>query len=203
MKCDSGFGGLDHVKAIKANDMNVLVVDTKMYSNTGGQQSKVTPAGASIKFVMGGKQQKKKSLGEMFMTYKHVYVASITLSNQAQTLQAFAQADRHNGLSIIIAYAPCIQQGIQLSLNDMFDECRLMVDSGYWPLYHYCLELLNARQNLFILDSKKLCKDVTKFLQHEQHGTDTSTPPSLTFALSPAPTPEPMPMMTMTPTLTP
>ena len=73
--------------------MNVLVVDTEMYSNTGGQQSKATPAGASVKFAMGGKQQKKKSLGEMFMTYEHVYVASVALSNQAQTLHAFVEAD--------------------------------------------------------------------------------------------------------------
>ena len=114
------------IQAFEANDVNVLVVDTEMYSNTGGQCSKATPVGASVKFAMGGKQQKKKSIGEMFMTYEHVYVASIALSNSAQTLQAFLEADRHDGPSIIIAYSPCIQQGVRpQGLNDMYDECRL------------------------------------------------------------------------------
>jgi pyruvate-ferredoxin/flavodoxin oxidoreductase len=99
-----GFGGLDHVEAFESNDVNVLVVDTEMYSNTGGQQSKATPAGATQAFARGGKVQKKKSLGEIFMTYEHVYVASVALSNQAQTLQAFVEAEQYNGPSIIIAY---------------------------------------------------------------------------------------------------
>ena len=165
---DIGFGGLDHVEAFEANDVNVLVVDTEMYSNTGGQASKSTPAGASVKFAVGGKQQKKKSLGEMFMTYEHVYVASVSLHNQAQTLQAFVEADRHNGPSIIIAYAPCIQQGVRpQGLNDMFEECKFAVDSGYWPLYRYNPELALQGQNPFILDSKKLRKDVKNFLARE------------------------------------
>lgn len=165
---DIGFGGLDHVEAFEANDINVLVVDTEMYSNTGGQCSKATPAGAVQAFAQGGKTQKKKSLGEIFMTYEHVYVASVALANQAQVLQAFIEADQHNGPSIIIAYAPCIQQGVRPSgLNDMFDECKLAVDSGYWPLYRYKPSLSAEGQNPFILDSKKLRKDVSKFLQHE------------------------------------
>lgn len=165
---DIGFGGLDHVEAFEANDVNVLVVDTEMYSNTGGQASKSTPAGASVKFAVGGKQQKKKSLGEMFMTYEHVYVASVSLHNQAQTLQAFVEADRHNGPSIIIAYAPCIQQGVRpQGLNDMFEECKYAVDSGYWPLYRYNPELALEGQNPFTLDSKKLRKDVKNFLARE------------------------------------
>lgn len=165
---DIGFGGLDHIEAFEANDVNVLVVDTEMYSNTGGQQSKATPAGASVKFAMGGKQQKKKSLGEMFMTYEHVYVASVALTNMAQTLQAFYEADQHQGPSIIIAYAPCIQQGVRpRGLNDMVDECKYAVDSGYWPLYRYKPSLAHAGQNPFILDSKKLRKDVTNFLKRE------------------------------------
>jgi len=143
-------------------------VSTEMYSNTGGQASKATPQGATQPFAKGGKVQRKKALGEIFMTYEHVYVASVALSNQAQTLQAFIEAEQHNGPSIIIAYAPCIQQGVRpRGLNDMFEECRLAVDSGYWPLYRYNPALAAAGQNPFILDSKKLRKDVTKFLQRE------------------------------------
>ena len=165
---DIGFGGLDHVEAFEANDVNVLVVDTEMYSNTGGQASKSTPAGASVKFAVGGKQQKKKSLGEMFMTYEHVYVASVSLHNQAQTLQAFIEADRHSGPSIIIAYAPCIQQGVRnKGMQDMFEECKFAVDSGYWPLYRFNPELALKGQNPFTLDSKKLRKDVKNFLARE------------------------------------
>lgn len=165
---DIGFGGLDHVEAFETNDVNVLVVDTEMYSNTGGQQSKATPAGASVKFAIGGKRQKKKSIGEMFMTYEHVYVASVALTNQAQTLQAMIEADRHDGPSIIIAYAPCIQQGVRpLGLNDMIDEIRIAVDSGYWPLYRYHPELAKESKNPFILDSKKLRKEISSFLQRE------------------------------------
>jgi pyruvate dehydrogenase (NADP+) len=165
---DIGFGGLDHVEAFEANDVNVLVVDTEMYSNTGGQQSKATPAGASVKFAIGGKKQKKKSLGEMFMTYEHVYVASVSLHDQAQTLQACLEADAHNGPSIIIAYAPCVQQGVRpQGMNDMFEECKFAVESGYWPLYRYKPSLLESGQNPFILDSRKLRKDVTDFLKRE------------------------------------
>jgi pyruvate dehydrogenase (NADP+) len=165
---DIDFGGLDHVEAFECNDVNVLVVDTEMYSNTGGQQSKSTPEGATQAFASGGKMQKKKPLGEMFMIYEHVYVASVALSNQAQTLQALLEADRHNGPSIVIAYAPCIQQGVRPNgLNDMFEECQWAVDSGYWPLYRFNPGLVAEGQNPFVLDSKKLRKEVTKFLQRE------------------------------------
>ena len=165
---DIGFGGLDHIEAFEANDLNVLVVDTEMYSNTGGQQSKSTPAGASVKFAMGGKQQTKKNMGEIFMTYEHVYVASVCLSNMAQTLQAIIEADQYNGPSIVIAYSPCIEQHIQpRGQNDMFDECRFAVDSGYWPLYRYNPKLICEGKNPFILDSKKLRKEVTAFLKRE------------------------------------
>jgi len=165
---DIGFGGLDHVEAFEANDVNVLVVDTEMYSNTGGQQSKATPAGATAQFASGGKVQRKKDIGQMFMTYEHVYVASICLANQAQMLQAMIEADQHPGPSIIIAYAPCIQQGVRpQGLNDMFDEAKFAIDSGYWPLYRYKPSLIAEGQNPFILDSKKLRKDVASFLQRE------------------------------------
>jgi homodimeric pyruvate:ferredoxin (flavodoxin) oxidoreductase len=165
---DIGFGGLDHVEAFAKNDINVLVVDTEMYSNTGGQQSKATPAGASVKFARGGKKQAKKNLGEIFMTYEHVYVASISLSHPAQVLQAFVEADRHNGPSIIIAYSPCIEQQVRpRGLNDMFEECRYAVESGYWPLYRFNPKLVNEGKNPFILDSKKLRKEVSDFLKRE------------------------------------
>jgi hypothetical protein len=161
-------GGLDHVEAFECNDVNVLVVDTEMYSNTGGQQSKSTPEGATQAFAFGGKTQKKKPLGEMFMAYEHVYVASVALSNQAQTLRAMIEADQHDGPSIIIAYAPCILQGVRPNgLNDMFIESQLAVDSGYWPLYRFNPELAKEGHNPFILDSKKLRKEITTFLQHE------------------------------------
>jgi sulfite reductase alpha subunit-like flavoprotein len=165
---DIGFGGLDHVEAFESNDVNVLVVDTEMYSNTGGQMSKATPAGATAKFAAGGKQQGKKKIGEIFMTYEHVYVASVSLANQAQVLQAFVEADRHHGPSFIVAYSPCIQQGVRpRGLDDMVEESRYAVDSGYWPLYRYNPELVREGKNPFVLDSKKLRKEVTSFLQRE------------------------------------
>lgn len=156
------------MEAFEANDVNVLVVDTEMYSNTGGQMSKSTPAGASVKFAVGGKTQRKKNICEMFMTYEHVYVASVSLANQAQVLQAFVEADKHNGPSFIVAYSPCIQQGVRpQGLNDMIDESRFAVDSGYWPLFRYQPKLLAEGKNPFILDSKKLRKDVSAFLARE------------------------------------
>lgn len=165
---DIGFGGLDHVQAFEANDINVLVVDTEMYSNTGGQSSKSTPAGATVKFASGGKTQRKKNLGEIFMTYEHVYVASVSIVNQAQVLAAMLEADKHDGPSIVIAYAPCIQHGVRpQGLNDMIDESKFAVDSGYWPLYRFNPELAKEDKNPFILDSKKLRKDVVAFLQRE------------------------------------
>jgi pyruvate dehydrogenase (NADP+) len=165
---DIGFGGLDHVEAFEANDVNVLVVDTEMYSNTGGQCSKATPTGAAVKFAMSGKEQRKKNIGEIFMTYEHVYVASVSLANQAQTLQAFVEADRHNGPSFIVAYAPCVQQGVRpTGVEWMLEESRFAVDSGYWPLYRYDPKLIEEQKNPFILDSKKLRKEVSAFLKRE------------------------------------
>jgi pyruvate-ferredoxin/flavodoxin oxidoreductase len=97
--------------------------------------SKATPRGAVVKFAEAGKQQRKKNLGEIFMTYSHVYVASVALANQAQVLQAFVEADQYNGPSIIIAYSPCVQQGVRpRGLDDLVEESRFAVDSGYWPL---------------------------------------------------------------------
>ena len=165
---DIGFGGLDHVEAFEANDVNVLVVDTEMYSNTGGQCSKATPVGATAKFAKGGKTQRKKNIGEIFMTYEHVYIASVSLANPAQALQALVEADHHNGPSFVVAYSPCISQGVRpRGLDDMVEESKFAVDSGYWPLYRYNPALVQQGKNPFILDSKKLRKEVTTFLQRE------------------------------------
>lgn len=165
---DIGYGGLDHVQGFSKNDVNVLVVDTEMYSNTGGQSSKATPIGASVVFSKGGKSQTKKQLGAIFMTYEHIYVASVCLSNQSQLVKALVEADRYDGPSIVIAYAPCIQQQVRPEgLNDMFNECKLATDSGYWPLYRYNPSLVTEGKNPFILDSKRLRRDVTSFLKRE------------------------------------
>jgi pyruvate-ferredoxin/flavodoxin oxidoreductase len=131
--------------------VNVLLVDTEMYSITGGQCSKATPSSTTVKFASGGKQQKKKSIGEIFMMYEHVYIASVAISNHAQLVQAFIKADKHDGPSIIIAYAPCIQNGVHpQGLNDMYEEARFAVESGYWPLYRYNPSLVKEGKNPFI-----------------------------------------------------
>ncbi len=110
------------MQGFSKHDVNVLVVDTEMYSNTGGQSSKATPIGASVVFSKGGKSQTKKQLGAIFMTYEHIYVASVCLSNQSQLVEALVEADRYDGPSIVIAYAPCIQQQVRPEgLNDMFN----------------------------------------------------------------------------------
>ena len=132
---DIGFGGLDHVLAQGA-DINVLVLDTEVYSNTGGQASKATPAGAMAKFAVSGKQTGKKDLGIMAMTYGHVYVASVSMgANQAQLVKALAEAESYPGPSLVIAYAPCINHGVNLRHTQA--EMRRAVESGYWPLYRY------------------------------------------------------------------
>jgi pyruvate-ferredoxin/flavodoxin oxidoreductase len=157
-----------HCNFVLKKDVNVLVVDTEMYSNTGGQCSKATPIGASVMFSKGGKSQQKKQIGSIFMTYEHCYVASVCLSNQSQLVQALVEADRYDGPSFVVAYAPCIQHQVRPEgLNDMFDECRFAVESGYWPLYRYNPDLVAAGKNPFILDSKRLRRDVTSFLKRE------------------------------------
>eukprot|EP00970_Alexandrium_tamarense_P000021 scaffold6_cov190-Alexandrium_tamarense.AAC.17 len=161
---DIGYGGLDHVEAFEANDVNVLVVDTEMYSNTGGQASKSTPAGAAVKFAMGGKQQTKKNMGEIFMTYEHVYVASVCLSNQTQLLQALVEADRHNGPSFIVCYAPCIQQQVRPEgLNDMFDGTFILQVIGML-LFELHLTISNFEQNVAsqLIVAIGLCIDTTR-----------------------------------------
>lgn len=132
---DIGYGGLDHVVASGKN-INILVIDTEVYSNTGGQSSKSTPIGAIAKFASNGKRTPKKNLGFMCMSYGNVYVAQIALgANRQQAMKAFAEAEAYNGTSIIIAYAPCIAHGINMQKTQV--EQKNAVDSGYWPLYRY------------------------------------------------------------------
>ncbi len=132
---DIGFGGLDHVLSLPY-DVNVLVLDTEVYSNTGGQQSKATPLGAAAKFAVRGKETGKKDLGLMAMTYGHVYVARIAMgAKDFQTLKAIQEAEAHPGPSLVIAYSHCIAHGYDMAQG--CEQQKLVVDSGLWPLYRF------------------------------------------------------------------
>jgi pyruvate-ferredoxin/flavodoxin oxidoreductase len=149
---DIGYGGLDHVLASGAN-INVLVLDTEVYSNTGGQMSKSTPRAAVAKFAAGGKRQAKKDLALLAMTYGHIYVARIALgANDAQTLRVLREAEAYDGPSLIIAYGACIAHGYDLRYS--LDQQKKAVSSGHWPLFRYNPELGAQGKNPFILDSK-------------------------------------------------
>ena len=132
---DIGYGGLDHVLASGRN-VNIIVLDTEVYSNTGGQSSKATPLGAVAKFAAGGKRTPKKDLGKMAIDYGYVYVARIAMgASDAQTLRAIQEAESYDGPSLIIAYSHCIAHGINMAKG--MDQQKLAVESGYWPLYRY------------------------------------------------------------------
>lgn len=149
---DIGYGGLDHVLASGRN-VNVLVMDTEVYSNTGGQSSKATPLGAVAKFAAGGKPTGKKDLGLMAMSYGNVYVAKIAMgANDAQTVRAIMEAEAYEGPSLIIAYSHCIAHGINMAKG--LDQQRLAVESGYWPLYRFDPRLDDEEKNPLQLDSK-------------------------------------------------
>ena len=151
---DIGYGGLDHVLASGKN-VNILVLDTEVYSNTGGQMSKATPRGAVAKFAASGKPGKKKDLGMMAMTYGNVYVAKIAMgSNDTHTLKAILEAEAYDGPSLIIAYSHCIAHGINMAKG--MQNQKAAVDTGYWPLYRYNPELADEGKNPFKLDSKGL-----------------------------------------------
>lgn len=158
---DIGFGGLDHVLASGEN-VNVLVVDTEVYSNTGGQSSKSTPAGAVAKFAASGKKIRKKDLGMIAKSYGYVYVAQVAMgANQAQFFKAIKEAEAYNGPSLIIAYAPCINHGISTGMSRTQFEEKKAVECGYWHLWRFNPELEEAGQNGFSLDSKE--PDWSKF----------------------------------------
>ncbi len=158
---DIGYGGLDHVLASGEN-INVLVLDTEVYSNTGGQASKSTPVGAIAKFAASGKKVRKKDLGMMAMSYGYVYVAQVSMgSNQSQYLKAVKEAEAYPGPSLIIAYAPCINHGLKQGMGKTQEEGKLAVAAGYWHLYRFNPLLEAEGKNPFTLDSKE--PDWTKF----------------------------------------
>jgi pyruvate-ferredoxin/flavodoxin oxidoreductase len=149
---DIGYGGLDHVLAMK-RDVNLLVLDTGVYSNTGGQASKATPLGATAKFAMGGKDVRRKDLGMMAMAYGHVYVSQVAFGyKDSQTVRAFLEAESHDGPSIIIAYSHCIAHGY--NLVDGLDQQKAAVDSGFWPLYRFDPRRAAVGENPLKMDSK-------------------------------------------------
>ena len=152
---DIGYGGLDHVLASGEN-VNILVLDTEVYSNTGGQSSKATPAGAIAKFAASGKRVRKKDLGMMAMSYGYVYVAQVAMgASPAQYFNAIKEAEAYDGPSLIIAYAPCINHGLKAGMGLSQKEEKLAVDCGYWHLYRYNPALEGTDKNPFTLDSKE------------------------------------------------
>lgn len=162
---DIGFGGLDHVLASGRN-VNVLVLDTEVYSNTGGQMSKATPIGAIAKFAAGGKPIRKKDLGMMAMSYGYVYVARVAMGyNRQQTIKAFLEAEAYNGPSIIIAYSHCIAHGIDMTKG--MDQQKAAVTSGIWPLYRYNPTLSDEGKNPFQLDSREPSTDPADYMYNE------------------------------------
>ena len=164
---DIGYGGLDHVLA-SGEDVNVLVLDTEVYSNTGGQASKSTPQSAIAQFAAGGKAIKKKDLGMMAMSYGYVYVAQVAMgANSAQVLKAFAEAEAYHGPSLVICYAPCINHGIKGGLKGAQMREKAAVECGYWHLYRFNPTLKDEGKNPFTLDSKEPTGDFIGFLKDE------------------------------------
>ena len=160
---DIGFGGLDHVVA-SGEDINVFVVDTEVYSNTGGQSSKATPLGAVAQFASSGKRSKKKDLGAIFQTYGNVYVAQVAMGADAnQLIKALHEAEMHKGPSVIIAYTPCVAHGIKAGMANVQNEMKRAVDAGYWTLYRYNP---NAEKPMKV-DSKAPTLDYEEFLDGE------------------------------------
>ena len=170
---DIGYGGVDHVLA-QGEDINILVLDTEMYANTGGQQSKATQMSAVAKFAAGGKRQMKKDMGRVAMNYKNIYVASIAIGADArQAIKALTEANSYNGPALIIAYSPCQQHGMpsQLGMSHQADEQRKAVECGYWPLYRYDPRRAEKGENPFQLDFKKLKGKVADYLSGENRYT--------------------------------
>ncbi|MGI5901456.1 MAG: pyruvate:ferredoxin (flavodoxin) oxidoreductase [Desulfitobacteriia bacterium] len=164
---DIGYGGLDHVLA-SGEDVNVLVLDTEVYSNTGGQSSKATPKAAVAKFAAAGKQVRKKDLGMMAMSYGYVYVAQISLgASMAQAMRVFKEAEAYKGPSLIIAYAPCINHGIRSGMKKSIIQAKKAVEAGYWHLYRYNPDRLKTGENPFTLDSKPPTASFRDFLMSE------------------------------------
>jgi pyruvate-ferredoxin/flavodoxin oxidoreductase len=164
---DIGYGGLDHVLSL-GDDINIFVMDTEIYSNTGGQSSKSTPTGAIAKFAAGGKGMRKKDLGLMAMSYGHVYVTQIAMgANMNQTVKAISEAEAYKGTSLIIAYAPCISHGIKTGMGTSMAEEKKAVEAGYWQLYRYNPLLKIQGKNPFVLDSKEPKTSYQEFINGE------------------------------------
>ncbi len=161
---DIGFGGIDHVMA-QNRDVNLLVLDTEVYSNTGGQSSKSTPTSAVAKFAAGGKQVAKKDLGAILMSYGYVYVAQVAMgADQAQTLKAIREAEAYPGPSIVICYCPCLEQHIKAGMSCSQNEMKKAVECGYWQLYRYDPRRIAEGKNPFQLDSPE--PDTSKLMDY-------------------------------------
>jgi pyruvate-ferredoxin/flavodoxin oxidoreductase len=164
---DIGYGGVDHVLAT-GEDINMLIMDTEVYSNTGGQSSKATPTGSVARFAASGKKTPKKDMGRISMSYGYIYVASVSMgANKQQLMKALVEAESYDGPSVIIAYSPCINQGIMAGMGKAQEESKLAVQSGYWPLYRYDPRLKAEGKNPFQLDSKKPDGTLKDFMQGE------------------------------------
>ena len=164
---DIGYGGLDHVLA-SGIDVNIVVVDTEVYSNTGGQSSKATPLGAVAQFANAGKATAKKDLGRIATAYGNVYVAQVAMgANPAQLITALKEAEKHKGPSLIIAYAPCINHGLANGMGKSQNEQKLAVECGYWPLWRYIPENAEEGKNPFVLDSKEPNGKLREFMMGE------------------------------------
>ncbi|TEB12516.1 pyruvate:ferredoxin (flavodoxin) oxidoreductase [Pelotomaculum propionicicum] len=164
---DIGYGGLDHVLA-SGEDINILVMDTEVYSNTGGQSSKSTPTAAVAKFAAAGKRTKKKDLGMMAVSYGYVYVAQVAMgADMAQTVKAFKEAEQYKGPSLVICYASCINHGLKGGMTKSQEEMKRAVKSGYWHLWRYNPDLKKEGKNPFILDSKEPTESFRDFIASE------------------------------------
>ena len=163
---DIGYGGVDHVLA-SDHDVNVLVLDTEVYSNTGGQSSKATPTAAIAQFAAAGKRTKKKDLGMMAISYGYVYVAQVAMgADKNQLMKAMTEAEAYHGPSLVICYAPCINHGIRKGMGKSQLEEKLAVECGYWDLFRYNPDLKAQGKNPFSLDSKE--PDYSKFQEFLQ-----------------------------------
>ena len=164
---DIGFGGVDHVLA-SGRDVNILVFDTEVYSNTGGQSSKSTPTGAIAQFAAGGKEVKKKDLAQIAMSYGYVYVAQIAMgADYNQCIKAITEAENYPGPSLIIAYAPCINHGIKGGMTQAQAEEKKAVAAGYWNLFRFNPLLKEEGKNPFQLDSKAPTESYADFIKSE------------------------------------
>ena len=164
---DIGFGGVDHVLA-SGEDINIFVMDTEVYSNTGGQSSKATPLGSIAKFASAGKRVGKKDLGRIAMSYGYVYVAYVSMgANKNQLIKALQEAEAYNGPSLVVAYAPCINQGIRKGMGRSMEQSKLAVESGYWPLYRFNPDLVAKGENPLTVEYKEPDGSLQEFLSGE------------------------------------